>query len=481
MNKVLAWVKSNWLIVVLSAVVVASLPAGILVSNSLAGNVVKDVQERASKDFNDVSKEKVTFTLPSPVAPGKSLVEFPDALNRGAIEWFAAERARLTAETERVWNTAVAFNRDDHKALLEGLFPAPDRIDELARRTEFGNLLVTVPARLLRRMGAGAPPDPARVAERIRDLFEQTVLRQQQSGAPDDPQARRKMMDDLIAERQRAYAQQAADIKVYADAAAFANLPPRPPNPPPTLKQCWEYQEAVWVYEDLARAIALANSAGDVDASAGTGGVASSVVKRILAMTVDPGPTIGGGSSESGGSAAASRSDGITGLLATDPNVSITGRVSGPASGNQLYDLKTVRLDMIVSTTRVPVLLDALARTNFLTVIGCELTGSMPGSTEFDVHKDFEAGYWYGPEHTSRAVVVVEAVLLRDWTKDLMPPDVRAERGVAEPAAKAGAPAPSAANPSAPPPAPATDRPPPERPESPRSGRPRRGEEDLPG
>src|SRR5258705_1236290 len=230
MSNIIAWAKSNWVIVLPSVVVVASLPAGLLVSGGMAKGVQDELQKKASQDFIDVSKEKQTYTLPNPLKPSSNLVEHPDTLNKGLIDWFAAQRTTLKGEADAAWAAAVKFNKAQHGVIIENLFPAPEKLDDVPRRTEFANVLVsTVSARLLKQMNAGLPPEQEKVTITIREFAEQLKTRNQNMGGSDDAASRKKDASELIGRREQIYAQRAGEIKVYADAAAFAQLPLKAP------------------------------------------------------------------------------------------------------------------------------------------------------------------------------------------------------------------------------------------------------------
>lgn len=468
MNNILAWAKSNWIIVVLSAVVLASLPAGIVVSSGMNKGVQEDMQKRVADDFGAVSKDKISYTIKHPLQPGKNIVEFSEAPNTAVIKWFEERRGELKSASESAWEAAYKFNRADHKVRIEGLFPLPDKLDDVVKRTDFTKMIVeSVPAELLKSINAGTPPEADKVAEKLREQVNR-INRQMEA----NPDAKTKIAEMLVGMRIGEYQQRAGEFRVYADPTAFANFPAKVSNPPPPLKTCWELQEALWVYEDLCRAIADVNSAS----GSAAGGVPGAVVKRVISLAVEAGPTGGGNAPAEG--AAAPKSDGLTALLNLDPGASLTGRISGGASGNQLYDVKIARMDLVVSTYKLPELINALARTNFFTVIGCDVSGDQPGSPDFDLRKDLDAGYYYGSDHVVRVSLQVEAILFRDWTREYMPAEVKAERGVVDPVAPKGAtPAPAAETPAGAPPAP---KPAAAAPAAPSAPKPKRRGEDLP-
>jgi hypothetical protein len=103
-------------------------------------------------------------------------------------------------------------------------------------------------------------------------------------------------------------------------------------------------------------------------------------------------------------------------LIATDASASVTGRVSH--DGNQLYDVRPVTLSLIVSSERLPEILDAISSTNFMSVIDLDVS-------RVDPWEDLKQGYYYGDEHVVRVDLTIETIWLRQWLKAYMPATVK--------------------------------------------------------
>ena len=88
-----------------------------------------------------------------------------------------------------------------------------------------------------------------------------------------------------------------------------------------------------------------------------------------------------------------------------------------------LYDTLQVRLRMIVSTARIPTILDTFAQHNFTTVIDIDLQ-------PVNKFESLEEGFDYGAEPVSELTVVLESVWLRAWTVELMPASVKEAIGI---------------------------------------------------
>jgi hypothetical protein len=122
-----------------------------------------------------------------------------------------------------------------------------------------------------------------------------------------------------------------------------------------------------------------------------------------------------------------------------DFNVSFTGR-SAP---NSVYDTRAISLSAVVSSARLPDFINAIERTNFMTVTDMDLS-------EVDPWADLAAGYFYGNEHVVRVNLVIETVWLRSWTSKFMPAATKQLFQIEVPAAPTDG---SADTPPAPPPA----------------------------
>ena len=101
-----------------------------------------------------------------------------------------------------------------------------------------------------------------------------------------------------------------------------------------------------------------------------------------------------------------------------DFSASLTGRTS-----NDLYDVRNVELVVIVETARLPELVNALARENFITITDLAL---QPTSA----FEAAEYGYMFGDQPLSLVTMKLETIWFRKWTAVWMPQDVRDALGV---------------------------------------------------
>ncbi len=421
MNKVLPWIKSNWLIVVLSLVILAVLPTALVIASGMNTKLREEYQQRVQNDANALSNPNVNYKIVSPI-PGVKDVEIQHAANRAAIDWFKAKREQIQTEASEVWAAALALNKGEHDVLMPGIFPSPHAgADDRIVRNDFTRMVVQkVPAALLTTLKAGSPPDRAKLAEDLLDhahrRHEQLVA---QLGGPINKEQGEALQNELVSIRIESYRRRAGDISVYADVSSFPDIPPEMPVNAPTLEYCWEWQEAIWALEDFVAAVAAANA----QVPGRTPGVPGSVVKRLIRVKVNEPPSRAGGDEE-GSSRSRSRSGSSDGLIPTDPSVSLTGRISGANTGNDLYDVRLIEAEIIISTRHIPLFLNALAATNFMTVLDLDLQRVEPLEHLAD-------GYFYGDdEHVVKAKMVIETIWFREWVGPHMPPRIRAFRGL---------------------------------------------------
>lgn len=437
MQGMLTWIKSNLVIVACCLVMVVTLPAALYFSSSWNKKIRTGQQEAASADLSKLqSASKVTYTIPAGF-PDLGAVEQTSAPNKEATALFRQIKEQQEAKINEVASRGLAFNKRDHGPLIEGLFPDPPADTAQLLTIDFAKRIVgdedTPPLyqELLDSLGAGDSPAPrelADVLEGIRHSEIERVEAERGVGAltlEEEKAINEKLVDQRIGE----YKKRAREVLFYANMDIFpvmgiGSFPRALPDEAPSVVKCFEWQFNYWIYSDVLAAIALANE----EAGGTGGGVPRSVVKRVVSISVDRLPIWG----ESALAVQKPiRSSGNT-LVPTDPLFSFTGRVS--SKENQDYDVRKVKLSVVVSTQRLPRLIDAFARTNYMTVIDLDLS-------EVDVWGDLEQGYYYGDEPVMLADITLETLWLREWTVPLMPKDVWGNLGISSdrvPQAKAG-------------------------------------------
>lgn len=443
-SRLLAWVRSNIATVLLIALMAVSLPVAWGISAAWNARIRHARQAEASDALNRL-KARVTYQLPAidparePEPPTLRNVVPNDAIT----EAFRALKEQREQQVRRVVQAAVQFNQRARQPLVPGLFPQPDPAQEQLLRLEMAKVVtgrVGEPLfqRLLRRINAGEPPDPALVAERLQDARTRELER---LGPNPDEQARRELDRKMFARRFAEYQSLAQKLSVYAGPHVFTgtSIPADMPTAPPSLPLCFQWQFDYWTCEDIIEAIRLANSgpAGRLQP------LDSAPVKRILEIALHPIPALaqaagvaqpapGRGPAgrsrmtrdEMGGPELAAPSGSPASPVLPDFSRSITGWRSGP--DNQVYDVRRATVSLIVSARDLPRVIDAFSRANLMAVVGMNLS-------EVDTYDHLAQGYYYGQDGVVRADLVVEVAFLRWWTAPLMPPEVRQALAVAPP------------------------------------------------
>jgi hypothetical protein len=437
-KKVLAWVKAHLLVVISCVVIVVSIPAGLVGSSILKKGIYSKREKEASEALRAVENTTVTYSVPA-LTPGGRPIEMRGVPTSEKTKWFAERRERVEREAKEAYGAVVAFNQRRHKAMVDGLFPsAGSRANEVLKCLELGELLFGrgasegYYAKLLRDMRAGGPMDPARVSTALDDLrqreLEQMQVASEQSLPPEKLTQLRKALSDR---RIAMYRQRAQELGVYASMDVlpistddYAMIRPKIiGSEQPTIVQAFEWQWTAWMVTDLFDAIREANTSTSGEPL----DVERAPVKRILRVALMPMGSGGaarsegdeeGGGDDSGGSAGGGK------------GVSITGRVPGRNNGS--YDVRIVpELSLIVDSAEIPRVLEAFERTNFIAVIGMQVT-------EVDPWADLREGYYYGSAHVVRLDLRLETVWLRSWTAKLMPAQVRRMLGVPDPRPESG-------------------------------------------
>lgn len=461
MNPIVEKLKANWLPISLGAAVVIALPTAWYFSTSMRDSKLAEIKKTLDTDAKELESAKVTYSI-SPLIPGGPKVELSHAPNEALTTFFKAERDRQKLQAEELYAEAIKLNKGKRalpdggaQTLVKGLFPEPTELEADIKRAELARAFTEfAPRNLLQRFRAGPPMDGESLKRELNQQME-TLLRSKLPPGKTDLSLlseadKIEIRAKLVQFRLEKYQQVAAGLSFYADQYVF-RLPQLTEGQRPTMAQAYDWQQQYWVMEDILQAIDKANE------NAGSTGIPGSVVKRLEDLAVAPkfgrdsnapNPGSAGGTAEGGAPAAAGTEvspDG--GVIPTDPTRSVTGRISGPGTGNNLYDIRRARLVAVVSAKNATKFIDALSKVNFITVLDADIEAVDPNA-------ELKQGFYYGDEAVVRMTLDLESIWLRDWTKLIMPKDVRAELGVPDLTPPAGAsPTDPNAAPGTPPPA----------------------------
>ncbi len=421
MKNILDWLKGNWLIVVLCVIAIAALPTAIIFSTGMSSELRAQVEKSLSEDFTAINSNKVGYYVPT--LTGERKLEQQTEVNPELTAQYAMAYEQLNAKGAQAAAAGEKHNKADHKLLIDGFFPAPDRLIEATKRTEFlRRYSASFHEQLLERMNAGSPPPPSEVGAVLLQHVAQHLerLRNERGSEEMNDDEKQRLQNELFAIRLSRYRGRANEITMYADLTAFDGVAAIDVSASLPMFTAWDLQERAWLHADVVKAIARTNGTEAIaepgaNASASQKPtVASAVVKRLIRVAPDRAAFENGNEMNF---------DAGTDKAPVNYTRSFTGRVSGPGSHNRWYDLRVVSLEFIASSRRLPEFIDALAATNFITVLELDLAA-------VDVFDDLKSGFYYGDDHVVRVTMRVESVMLRSWRAPDMPVEVQKALGM---------------------------------------------------
>lgn len=427
MKQIVPWLKAHWPIPTLTLVALAALPTAMYFAGKMQDEFHADYQKKITEAANSVSASGAVINYGVPDMGGSGMaLEKKAPANEQLIGAYKKILEDMQAKVGVVSEKGLTFNKGDHKPLVDGFFPgaSPDS------GRGFIKQYMDFHRQIIAEMKGGDPARAEDIAKQLSEHRDSFVARiRAELGRDLTVEEQTKLVDELTQMRIGAVRKRAAEIQVYADPSVFEGVPTSVPEKAPSASEAWDKQERAWVHQDLCRAIFAANGGAGA-----TGGVPSSVVKRLLRVAVASAQLDQAAAFEPGEE-----------KVPLNFGVSLTGRTSGAGTKNKWYDVRTATVEAIVSSQNLPKFLNALAATNFMTVL------------DFDVSKveplaDMRDGYDYGDENVVKVTMKVETVWLREWRKPLMPSDVQKALGMVEGVEGAGGGAGGGGSPPPPPP-----------------------------
>ncbi|MCH8342695.1 MAG: hypothetical protein IH983_01775 [Planctomycetes bacterium] len=443
MNVVLDWVKSNVYTVIFVAVMITAPLAMWIVAGNMNDRVKEEVKARVAKiaDLDRLQKTQVSYH--NPVA-GDEPVSATIVVNPQLLDRYRELTEKISADAQRIRDEALRVNRKDRGVLLDELFPDPPMHLRETLPFEMYRRLWAAYVKLLADIGADSPPSLESMREDLEAararFMTQVLIKESREDLTEEDET--WLSEQLTETRLSKYAEAAKQTSVYATLESL-NVPQESATPARAegegIVRLFDWQWRFWIKQDILMALREANQPYD--------SVLDGPVKRLVSMQVfdEPAPAARGGPPASGGGLGVGatgpqrrgrggRSRSAPSAAATpaaaDPSqevpldfsVSFTGRTSNP-----LYDVRHVRLTIVVDSSRIPEVLDALVRYNFITIINTQLD-------VVDSFSEVKDGYYYGGTPVSRLTLELETIWLREWTAQFMPPELKQALGIpAEP------------------------------------------------
>lgn len=427
MNAVLEWVKANVFIVVFAVVMVAAVVTLPLFASKMNRQVKATVNQRVQL-LNQLSQ----------LQKGEIVPGHPGLPNERTLQRYE-EIARVMGEdAAAVQSAAIEHNRKGReplRPLVSGqrmsIFPeAPDAYRDIVAKP-FHEALLDAYGTLLKSIGAGMPPELEVLRQGLENVRVQFITQDLRKSTEEDltGEEQKQLTEKLSNARMALYVEAARQVRMYASMDVLG-VPEWNQANQPSHAELFTLQWQYWVIEDILKALQQAN---------GDQAVLQAPVKHVLAIQPMDVPSAGAsqggrpapmggrsmGDSLSGAGAGNLGSEmempapAAAGPAGAEANpkapapqnfaVSLTGRVTNP-----LYDVINVRAQLIVESQRLPEVLDALARYNFMTVTALSLRS-------VDPYASAQSGFFYGSEPIAQVDINIETIWLRAWTREFMP------------------------------------------------------------
>jgi hypothetical protein len=436
MNKILDWVKSNLLIVVFAVLMIAALVTMPMLAGRMNAAIKKDTADKARK-ITEIKGLKTTIEVPGVEGSQSGLI------NKKFIDRYKVVTEVTRKDAELVHAEALVFNRKNRGVFLSNEFPkpAPERL--IVMPADFHDELIDGYAELFERVNIGQPADPVGVAERLiqeRRRFYSSIGKEDGDKLNDEETT--ELARRLTAVRLTAYTDAASKISFYLNPGDL-RLPGYAQNESYSLSLLYNWQWQYWVISDVLNALADANREAT--------NVLQAPVKRVLYLDISGFPAAAASSGQAAGGFAGSAAGGTRGFGGGGGNANAGSNRSGPdeetasptgqapnpkvptpldytvsftgRKTNPLYDVVQIDLGLVVSATELPLVLDALARENFMTVLDVRLQPA-------DQYNDLKLGYRYGGGAASFVHITLESIWLREWTMEFMPDETKIALGI---------------------------------------------------
>ncbi len=412
---VLAWCKANIVIVICCVVILGALIAGPVVSGGFNKEIQDDVKKQLKK-VKDIDRAgRAKFSWPDDPAGSQVLI------TKDHVKAYQEVANQIAAQSDALTQVAIQANQGDQTVVMPELFPAPaDRQRDLeVLPPELYRRIMAGYDQIMSTLIAGGPLPQQEVlaelnAKRVDYLDRNLRLKENEQL---DATQQKALRDYLSAERLSMYVDRASAIGVYLSRETL-DPPTYVSTDRPTLDEMFHWQWRLWVLERIAGVVKEVNG-GDNAILSPIHAIDQLEIRGLMETTTPAasdrsmlGKKSQGRPDQGGG--------GVARAGATDPTVSITGRMT-----NEMHDVVMVDLDLVVTLDRVDEVLDAFDRPGVMTVVDLAMQ-------QVDVMDRLKDGYYFGDSAVVRLVLTIETIWLREWTAALMPNEVRVKLGLPE-------------------------------------------------
>ena len=414
-SKALGFLRRRWVMLVCAVVVLVAPVAAFIAQGFLVAENDRLVKDRVKlhDDLGGLKKGTISIRMPDGTSKDEST-----ALNKSIIERIKSHNEELGKSATAIYAAALARNRSDH-ALLPGLdayLPKPAKADEATREIllqKWEEFIRPARQKVTADPALRGPASPGDMLQRAAGAQSQYFASNRITSRNEVPPAdMNRFLDALREARVQAVVDHANGTNFYLDAGAirwFAK--PKLDGLEgeaavgAALASIYRSQWDLWLVSDLLKAFRSMNARQP-------GGPMKSPIKRVMAVDFD---SVGyAQKSATGETAAAEGGDGEP--IEPQKDIALDFKAGGLLGlvSNQLYDVRTTMVTMVVETAAIPGLVNELARSNFISVADVRLQPA-------DTFEALRKGYAYGPQPCSQLTLTLKSVWFRDWTTEHMP------------------------------------------------------------
>jgi hypothetical protein len=331
-----------------------------------------------------------------------------------AIAQAKALSDQVKSQSDGLYQTALTLNR--HEPLHPDALPmgsAPALFTFCQKYRLAMSIATNAESRkqsyLVKMMKAGFPPTSVEIERKKREVEDEIKSRLVKDPRTQQPLNQRENDAEiaarvpLVAETMRREA--AEQCKLYLELTAFEpfqNLNRADYNNP-ELYEVYLGQLGLWLHEDVVKSIARANE--------GAENVMDAPIKRLY--NIKPPQDL-------------FRLSGALELKDPNPAEPILLNTAASASGRitqPLFDVIRFQLRILIDAEALPFVLQELSRDKFITVLQCTMLAH-------DGAVDKTQGFYYGDKPLVLLDLLCEDLFFREWTRDLMPGQIKKALGV---------------------------------------------------
>lgn len=449
-------------------------PSTVDAMNERVQKPIGQIQQIRNTTVRVPSKQIDMDWMPKQVTPNEKIIQDLEGVNK-----------HLESQYKKIQREVQAINQKNRQPLKVRLFPESDRTTRREARYDYRDRLLNLLEPFNNNTGvglnAGLPFTPDEQKLKLEEVKREFyTVRKIPQDRPIDQLTRKEQRDLKLALNTKlleAIRQRAQNHGIYVSHREIPNIgmaiggaeategntgnttqiaseyPIAVPNwiyhGDPAIEDIWESQVNLWAYQDIVRAMVAMNNTNDQG-----GNILQAPIKQLIRLEAVPGYV---GKQTKGGVVGATNSSGETpdnntGAAgynvpgqAVDPlSLTPTGRIS-----NDQYDVRHMKLAIIMDITHLPEFYEQLKTVGFMTVLRTEISPI----NEFDMLK---MGYDFGPPTLEdaqkpqgdivRVDMVIETIWQREWTvgkgsaeeTGYMPASVRRSLGIGSTAAPMG-------------------------------------------